>query len=157
MCVFQNPSGHKGHTRGSHGTQGNRMAHKGIAWHTRGSVLATTRLTANATSEVHVLRHDRDPSSMDRTIVRVLEQADEVRLGRLLETQERRRLKTDIRSNLLRDLTHETLEGHLTDQKVRALLVLADLAESHSAGTITTLRGKRVRGKLEMRTLARDL
>lgn len=43
----------------------------------------------------------------------VLEQADEVRLGGLLKSADRRRLETEVGLEVLSDLTDETLEGEL--------------------------------------------
>ena len=71
---------------------------------------------------------------MDRAEVRVLEEADDVRLGRLLEREERGALEAYV--PVLRDLTDETLEGELADQELRRLLVAADLAERHRARAV---------------------
>jgi hypothetical protein len=38
---------------------------------------------------------------------------------------------------VLCNLSHQTLEGQLAEQKIRALLVAANLAQGHSSGTVT--------------------
>ena len=70
-----------------------------------------------------VLRHDGDALGVDGAQVRVFEQADQVRLGRLLKRQNRRGLEAQIRLEVLRDFAHETLERKLADQELGRLLV----------------------------------
>ena len=45
----------------------------------------SSALSSDASGELDVLRHDRDPLCMDGAKVAVLEETDEVGLGRLLE------------------------------------------------------------------------
>ena len=88
---------------------------------------ATSRsraLTANATGELNVLRHDGDALCVDGAEVSVLEEADEVRLGRLLKREHGVRLEAKIRLEILRDLADEALEGKLANQQLGGLLVL---------------------------------
>lgn len=69
--------------------------------------------------------------------VGVLEEPDEVGLRRLLEGQHRVALEPEVRLEVLGDLAYEALERQLTDQELRALLVLADLTECHRPRPVT--------------------
>ena len=82
------------------------------------------------------LGHDRDALGVDGAEVRVLEEADEVGLGRLLQREHGRALEAQVRLELLRDLAHEALEGQLADQQLRRLLVAADLAQRDRARAV---------------------
>ena len=66
---------------------------------------------------------------MDRAQVGVLEEADEVGLGGLLEGEDGGSLESEVALEVLRDLAHEALEGELANEKVGRLLVPTDLAE----------------------------
>ncbi len=85
-------------------------------------------LTADAAGELNVLGHDGDALGVDGAQVGVLEQADEVRLGGLLEGEDGGGLEAEVSLEVLGDLADEALEGELPDQELSALLVLADLA-----------------------------
>ena len=54
-----------------------------------------------------------------------------------LESSDGSALETEIGLEVLSDLTNETLEGQLADQKLRRLLVTTDLTEGNGTGTIT--------------------
>jgi len=73
---------------------------------------------------------------VDGAQVGVLEEADEVGLGRLLERDDGRRLEAQVGLEVLRDLAHQALEGQLADQELRRLLVAADLAERDGARAV---------------------
>ena len=73
---------------------------------------------------------------MDGSEVRVLEEANKVRLSGLLEREDRGALEAQVRLELLRDLADEALEGELADQQLRGLLVAANLAESDRTGAV---------------------
>jgi len=68
--------------------------------------------------------------SVDGSQVGVFEKRDKVGLTGFLKGKDGRGLETKIRLEVLGDLTNETLEGQLPDQKIGVLLVLADLTES---------------------------
>ncbi|KAI4979186.1 hypothetical protein ZWY2020_015939 [Hordeum vulgare] len=88
----------------------------------------------DAPCELDVLGHDGDALGVDGAEVGVLEEADEVGLGGLLEGGDGGALEAEVGLEVLRDLPHEALEGQLADEQLRALLVLADLPERHGAG-----------------------
>lgn len=67
---------------------------------------------------------------MDGAQVGVLEEGDEVGLDGLLKSTDGGRLEAEIGLEVLSDLTNQTLEGELADQKLGGLLVATDLTES---------------------------
>ena len=73
---------------------------------------------------------------MDRAQVGVLEEADQVRLGGLLQGDDGRRLEAQVGLEVLGDLADQALEGQLADQQLSRLLVAADLAERHGARAV---------------------
>ena len=111
-------------------------------------------LATDATGKLDVLRHDGHTLGVDRAQVGVLEEADKVRLGRLLESEDGRALESKVSLELLSDLTHKTLERQLADEELRALLVATDLTESDRTGAVTVgllhaaSRGRRLAGGL---------
>ena len=74
---------------------------------------------------------------MNSTQVSVLEESDQVGLGGFLQSQDRSGLETEIGLEILSNFANETLERSLADQEIGGLLVLANLSESHSSGTVT--------------------
>ena len=103
------------------------------------------------------LTHDGDTLGVDGGEVGVLEERDEVRLGRLLERHDGRRLEAEVRLEVLRDLTHEALEAavggqgklavlgegrgkederELADEELGRLLVATDLTEGDGSRAV---------------------
>ena len=74
---------------------------------------------------------------MDGTQVSVLEETHEVSLRRLLQGHDSRRLESEVRLEVLGNLPHQALERQLADEELCGLLILADLAEGHSAGAVS--------------------
>jgi hypothetical protein len=74
---------------------------------------------------------------MDGTKVGILEQSYQVSLTGLLESKNSSGLKAKIGLEVLGDLTDETLEWGLANEKVGRFLVLSDFAEGNSSGTVT--------------------
>ena len=103
----------------------------------RKSALNLSALATDAAGQLDVLGHDRDALGVDRGQVGVLEEADEVGLGGLLERQDGRRLEAQVGLEVLGDLADQALEGQLADQEVGRLLVLADLAERDGSRAVT--------------------
>ena len=75
--------------------------------------MAANRGTVDIPSELEVLRLDGDSLGVDSGQVGVLEEGDEVSLGRLLESHDGRRLEPKVGLEVLSDLTNETLEAVL--------------------------------------------
>ena len=94
-------------------------------------------LSADAAGELDVLGHDGDALGVDGAKVGVLEEANEVGLGGLLEGKDGRSLEAEVGLEVLGDLADETLEGKLADEEVGRLLVAADLTEGDGSGAIT--------------------
>ena len=66
---------------------------------------------------------------MDGAKVGIFEKRDEVGLDGLLKSTDGGRLEAEIGFEVLSDLTDETLEGELADEKLGGLLVTTDLAK----------------------------
>jgi hypothetical protein len=90
---------------------------------------------------------------MDGAEVGVLEETHQVRLGGLLQRGDGGGLEPEVGLEVLRDLPHQPLEGQLPDEQLRALLVLADLAERDGAGAkpVRLLHAAGGRGRLSRR------
>jgi histone H3 len=94
-------------------------------------------LTAEAAGELDVLALDSNALGVDSAEVGILEEGDEVRLDGLLESADSRALEAEVGLEVLGNLTDETLEGELADQKLSGLLVATNLTESDGTGLIT--------------------
>ena len=79
-------------------------------------------LATDAAGELDVLGHDGDALGVDGAEVGVLEEANEVGLGRLLEGDDGRRLEAQVSLEVLGDLADEALERQLADQELGRLL-----------------------------------
>ena len=98
-------------------------------------------LPADAAGQLDVLGHDGHALGVDRAQVGVLEEADQVRLGGLLQGDDGRRLEAEVRLEVLRDLADQALERQLADQQLGGLLVLPANARKQRGG-----EGRRARG-----------
>ena len=94
---------------------------------------------------------------MDGAQVGVLKEANEVRLGRLLQRRDGRRLEAQVGLEVLGDLAHQALERQLADQQLRRLLVATNLAQRNRARaeTMRFLRRRR-RGGVGERAIDTD-
>ena len=93
-------------------------------------------LATDATGKLDVLCHDGHTLGVDGAQVGVLEEADQVGLGCLLESQDGGGLEAKVGLEVLGDLTHQTLEWELADQQLGGLLVATDLAQGHGSWTV---------------------
>jgi hypothetical protein len=100
------------------------------------SFVVLPSLPADPTGQLHVSGHDGDALGVDSAKVGVLEEADEVSLGRLLQGEDGGPLEAEVGLEVLRDLADEALEGQLADEELGGLLVSADLAKGHGAGAV---------------------
>ena len=91
--------------------------------------LDSRALATETTGELHILRVDRDPPGVDRAEVRIVKQADEVGLGRLLQRHDRVALELQVLLEVLSDLAHQALERELTEKELGPLLVAPDLPQ----------------------------
>jgi hypothetical protein len=90
-------------------------------------------LATDAARQLDVLGHDGDALGMDGSQVGVLEEANEVSLSGLLQSQDCRGLEAQVCLEVLGNLAHQALEGQLADEQLGGLLVLADLTECNSS------------------------
>ena len=72
-------------------------------------------LATDATGELDVLGHDGDALGVDGAEVGVLEKANQVGLGRLLQGQDGGGLEAQVGLEVLGDLADEALEGELRE------------------------------------------
>jgi len=86
---------------------------------------------------LYVFRLDGDALSMDGAKVGVLEERDEVGLDGLLESTDGGRLESEVRLEVLSNLTNETLEWELSDEELSGLLVTTDLTESDGSWLVS--------------------
>ncbi len=93
-------------------------------------------LATDAAGQLDVLGHDGHALGVDGRQVGVLEQADQVCLGSLLQRQHGAGLEAQVGLEVLGNLTDQALEGQLADEQLRGLLVLADLAQGDRAGAV---------------------
>lgn len=94
-------------------------------------------LSANTTGELNILGHDGHTFGVDSAQVCIFKESHKVCLGRFLEGENGGGLETEISLEILGNLTNETLEGSLTNEELRTLLVFTDLTEGDSSGAIT--------------------
>jgi hypothetical protein len=80
-------------------------------------------------SKHHVLGHDGDALGVNVTQVGVLKQSNEVGFRSLLEGKYSCALEMTVRLELLSNLSYQTLEWRLANQKVSRLLVSLDLSK----------------------------
>ena len=101
----------------------------------RGANLRT--LSTDAASQLDILGHDGDTLGVDGTQVGIFEKTNQVSLSSFLEGQDGRSLESEIRLEVLGNLTHKSLEGQLADEKVSRLLVTTDLTERDGTGSVS--------------------
>jgi len=91
---------------------------------------------------------------VDSAQVGVLEEADQVGLGSLLESSDGSRLEPKVGLEVLGNLPDQTLEGKLPDEELGGLLVPPNLSEGDGAGAVpvglldSARRGRRLPGSL---------
>ncbi|EJK66750.1 hypothetical protein THAOC_12298, partial [Thalassiosira oceanica] len=79
----------------------------------------------------------RNTLGVDGAEVGILEEANEVGLGGLLEGEDGRSLEAEVALEVLGDLADEALERELADEEVGGLLVTADLTKGDGSGSVT--------------------
>ena len=92
--------------------------------------------STDTASQLDVLGHDGDTLGVDGAEVSVLKQTNQVSLACLLKGHDGRALESQIGLEILSDLSDQTLEGKLADQKLGGLLVSPDLTESHGTRSV---------------------
>ena len=99
------------------------------------SFVRSKSLASDSSSELNVSGHDGDPLGVDGAEVGVLEEADQVGLGGLLEGQDGGALEAELGVERAGDLAHESLEGELPKEEVGRLLISSDLSERDGTGS----------------------
>ena len=94
-------------------------------------------LSTDTASQLDVLWHDGHTFGVDGAQVGIFKESDQVSFAGLLEGHDGRALEAEISFEVLGNLTDKTLEGQFADEKLSALLVTADLTESHSSWPVT--------------------
>ena len=93
-------------------------------------------LPTYAPGQLNVFWHDGDTLGVHGAEVRVLEQADKVRFGSFLERQQRWALESNVVFELVCDLADEPLERELANEKIGGFLVVPNLAQRDSSGSV---------------------
>jgi len=117
--------------------QTGHRSHQNLSFNQVIQQLRLGSLSTDPPGQLDVLGHDGDTLGVDSAQVSVLEQPDQVSLTGLLKSSNGGRLEPEISFEILSDLSHETLEGQLPDEKLGGLLVSSDLPESHSTGPVS--------------------
>ena len=120
--------------------------------------------TINIPSKLNILGHDGNTLGVNGAQVGILKQANKVSFGSFLKSKDGRSLEAQVVFEILGNLTNQTLEGELANQKIRRLLVATNLTKSDSSWAITvglldTSRGRSrlascLGGKLLTRSLS---
>ena len=93
-------------------------------------------LATDPAGQLDVLGHDGHTLGVDGAEGGVLEEADEVRFRCLLEGHDGNGLETQVAPDALGDFADESLERKLADEKLRGLLVLADLPKRNGTWAV---------------------
>ena len=99
--------------------------------------MGLSTLSTDTASQLDVFWHDGDTLGVDGAEVSVLKQTNQISLAGLLECHDGRALESQIGLEILSDLTDQTLEGELADQKLGGLLVSPDLTEGNSSWPVS--------------------
>ena len=99
-------------------------------------IFILSSLASDAAGKLDVLGHDGDTLGVNGTQVGVLEEANKVRFGRLLQSHEGRGLESQLGLEILRNLPHKALEGKLANEEFGRLLVLANLTKCHCTRSV---------------------
>ena len=92
--------------------------------------------TTDTPGQLDVLGHDGDTLGVDSAQVGIFEKSNQVSLRCFLESHDSAGLETQVSLEVLSDLTDQTLEWQLADQKLSGLLVTTDLTESDGSRAV---------------------
>ena len=106
--------------------------------------------TTDTPCKLDVLGHDGHTFGMDSAQVGVFEKSNQVSFAGFLKGHHGTALETQIRLEILCDLTDKTLEGQLSDQKLGRLLVTSDFSKSNGTRSVSVrlLDASGCRGRL---------
>ena len=94
------------------------VALKKADWFVRICVCNLSTLSTDTAGELDVLGHDGDTFCVDGAQVGVLEKSNQVGFAGFLEGHDGAALESQVGLEILGDLTHQSLEGKLSDQKL---------------------------------------
>ena len=93
--------------------------------------------STDSSGQLDVFWHDGDPLGVDGAQVGIFEQTDEVSFWGFLEGSYCRALESQVSLEVLGDLTDQTLEWELSDEKFSGFLVSSDLSESDGSRSVS--------------------
>jgi len=93
--------------------------------------------STDSPGELDVLGHNGDSLGVDGAQVGVLKESDQVGLAGLLEGADGSALETQVGLEVLSNLSDQTLEGQLPDEKLSGLLVPSDLTKGDGTGPVS--------------------
>ncbi|CAN8030878.1 unnamed protein product, partial [Ixodes persulcatus] len=108
-------------------------------------------LPADPSGQLDVLGHDGHALGVDGAQVGVLKQTHQIcTMTPHLQCTNGSTLETEVRLEVLSNLTDESLKGQFADEQFRRFLVTTDFTEGHSTGPVTMwlLHSARGRGAL---------
>jgi len=120
-------------------------------------------LSSDSARQLQILRHYRNPLSVNGAQVSVLKKSNQVSLGGFLQSQESLRMETEIRLEVVRNLPNKSLERKLSDKELRRFLEFSDLSQGNGpwsvpVGLLDASRGgRRLAGGLRSELLSRGL
>lgn len=92
---------------------------------------------SNASSELHVFRHDCNALRVDSAEVRISKETHKISFCGLLKREDRWALKPQFGLVVLTDLSNEPLEGQLADEELGGFLEPSYLTESDCSWPVT--------------------
>jgi hypothetical protein len=95
-------------------------------------------LSSDSPSQLDILGPDGDAACVNSTQYSVLEQSNEICFSGFLKAAKSGALEAHIRTNFLSDLSHQSLEGQLADEKLGRLLKTPNFTQSHGAWPIAS-------------------
>ena len=101
------------------------------------SVLCLESLSSDSSGELKILAHDSNSLGVDGAQVGVFEKADEIGFSGLLKSEDGGGLESELSSKLVGNLSNESLEGELSDEKIGGLLVLSDFSKGDGSWSVS--------------------
>lgn len=94
-------------------------------------------LATDSPGQLDIFGHDSDTLGMDGTQVGVLKQSNQVSFRCLLKSSNSSWLEPEISFEVLGNLSHQTLEGQLSDEQLSWLLVSSNLTEGDGSRPVS--------------------
>jgi len=94
-------------------------------------------LATDSPGQLDIFGHDSDTLGVDGTQVGVLKQSNQVSFRCLLKSSNSSWLEPEISFEILGNLSHQTLEGQLSDEQLSGLLVSSNLTEGDGSRPVS--------------------